>query len=127
MSLSDLFEIHHHSEILEGKEAYACNSDTCCTNRLKVKAERSLRITRVPRILVVTLKRFSYNGGHSAGVKLLTPVQFPVQLTVVEFSVVSSSPVTEQKKEIPIVRSHRPRWCIVYEWTLLLIHERQHD
>ncbi|KAF8788453.1 ubiquitin carboxyl-terminal hydrolase 8-like [Argiope bruennichi] len=74
-SLSTCFEHFLKSEKISGEAAWDCPK--CKT---KKEAEKRLRICRVPEILVIQLKRFSYEGLWRR--KLQTAVHFDFQFDV---------------------------------------------
>jgi ubiquitin C-terminal hydrolase len=76
VSLESLVEEQEKEEILEGKNAYHC--DTCG----KVKASRKSIIARHPQILPVHLCKFAYDPKLQQRVKLYTKVTYPRLATI---------------------------------------------
>lgn len=73
-SLYDCFDLFTADEVLEGDDAWFCSN--CKTHR---HAAKKLRISRLPSVLIVHLKRFHQGGRRNGPHKLETFVTYPVQ------------------------------------------------
>lgn len=74
VTLQDCFNLFTAEEILDGDDAWRCPK--CKTHR---RSSKTLRIARLPSILIIHLKRFAQRGGrgYSTSNKLETFVSYP--------------------------------------------------
>lgn len=78
-------------EVLEGQNAYQC--DDCGQ---KVRAIRRVLINSLPKVLIVTLRRFEFNYDLMKRVKLNDFCEFPTELDMTEYT---SEEIKHQPKE----------------------------
>ena len=89
-SLSQLLKHFCKVELLNGSNKFFC--DSCRTYQ---EAEKRLKINKLPRVLVVHLKRFKYNEALGGHVKLQNRVSFPPNFKLAHNA---SSPKADNKE-----------------------------
>ena len=72
VSLKDCFDKLFSSEKFDEWKCEKCE--------IPVEAEKKLELWRLPEILILHLKRFSYGGGYGGGAKITKAVDFPLRL-----------------------------------------------
>ena len=74
-TLAGLLERRQQREVLTGSECYQC--DACCC---KQEAARQLLLARLPRVLLLQLKRFAFDSSSGALRKTRSRIVFPQRL-----------------------------------------------
>eukprot|EP01129_Flabellula_baltica_P007710 TRINITY_DN3013_c0_g2_i1.p1 TRINITY_DN3013_c0_g2~~TRINITY_DN3013_c0_g2_i1.p1 ORF type:complete len:326 (-),score=50.47 TRINITY_DN3013_c0_g2_i1:1197-2174(-) len=78
-SVSYCLSNYFSSEKMRGSEKYYCES--CCCRQ---EAERYTRVKKLPKILIIQLKRFKYNERQDKFVKIPHRVVFPEYLRILQ-------------------------------------------
>ena len=96
-TISEMLDYFMKPEQLTGNNQYFC--DEC---RANVDAERRVQITKLPKFLVLSLKRFSFDIKSQTKPKLLHVVNYPEELTFcsVGESILLESKISHEDEEI---------------------------
>ena len=98
LNLQDLLHSYLSTEMLHGQNQYRC--DNCSSLQ---DAEQTHFLTKCPKYLILTLKRFTYNAKTHTRGKIMQNVQFPYVLTVPNLIGTVSDQEIDDTTEMPLV------------------------
>jgi len=99
LNLQDLLHSYLSTEMLHGQNQYRC--DNCSSLQ---DAEQTHFLTKCPKYLILTLKRFTYNAKTHTRGKIMQNVQFPYILTVPNLIQTVNEQDSDNTAEIPLMR-----------------------
>lgn len=93
--LSESLDAFIESELLEGKNAYNCET---CASKIKAKRRTSFKI--LPNTLIIVLKRFEYDYERGVKKKLNDYYEFPLDLDMEKYTKEFNSKKDRQKAPV---------------------------
>ena len=95
-NIKDSLDSFIHGEVLEGENAYLC--ETC---NLKVKTVKKVSIKKLPNYLILVLKRFEYDFDRGMKIKMNDYCEFPMELNMEPYTLKYLKKQEKSKKNVP--------------------------